>query len=174
MARALVVFESMFGSTEEVAREIAAGLAELVEGDVERAGPAVSVGDDVDLVVAGGPPHAFGMSRPVTRSSAGEQGADAEVAAGPGLREWLAGRRLSRAQSVSTFDTRIKKKGVPGSAARAAERRLRRSGARVLAPSVSFWVAGTEGPLLPGERDRARQWGRELGEKLVQRQGLPA
>jgi hypothetical protein len=36
----------------------------------------------------------------------------------------------------------------------------------VLAPATSFWVTSTQGPLLPGEEDRARQWGNELGLRL--------
>lgn len=174
MARALVVFESMFGSTEQVARAVADGLRGVVEADVVRAAPGVAVGEGVDLLVVGGPTHAFGMSRPSTRVSAGQQGADPEVAAAPGLREWLAEVRPPRMLFVATFDTRIRKRGVPGSAARAAERRMRRSGARVLVPAESFWVEGTSGPLLPGEEERARLWGRRLADEVVQRQGLPA
>lgn len=174
MARALVVFESMFGSTALVARAVGDGLRDLVEADVVRAAPGVVVGEDVDLLIVGGPTHAFGMSRPGTRESAGQQGADLEAATGPGLREWLADARPTDALSVAAFDTRIRKRGVPGSAARAAERRLRRTGARVLAPAESFWVAGTSGPLLPGEEDRARLWGHRLADELVHRQGLRA
>lgn len=174
MARALVVFESMFGSTEAVARAVADGLRDLVAAEVVRAGPDATLPEGLDLLVVGGPTHAFGMSRPATRASAGQQGADAVVAAGPGLREWLAAERPAGALAVAAFDTRIRKRGVPGSAARAAERRLRRGGARVLAPAESFWVADTAGPLLEAEQDRARRWGHRLAEELVQRQGVPA
>jgi hypothetical protein len=174
MARALVVFESMFGSTEAAARAVADGLRDLVEAEAARAGPDATVPDSLDLLVVGGPTHAFGMSRAATRSSAGQQGADARIAAGPGLREWLAGVHPAAGLSVAAFDTRIRKRGVPGSAARAAERRLRRGGGRVLAPAESFWVADTPGPLLDGEEERARRWGRRLAEELVQRQGIPA
>jgi hypothetical protein len=52
---------------------------------------------------------------------------------------------------VAAFDTRIRKRGVPGSAARAAEKRLRKKGLMPLAPATSFWVTGTTGPLLPDE-----------------------
>jgi hypothetical protein len=169
MTRALVVFESIFGNTERVARAVAAGLAEQGKVDVVRAGPGVEVGEDVDLLVVGGPTHAFGMTRPGTRAAAGRQGADETAAAGGGLREWLdavEGRTTHR-PTCAAFDTRIRKRGVPGSAARSAARRLRHAGLPVVVPPMSFWVHGTGGPLLPGEEDRGRSWGRELAETVV-------
>ena len=52
-----------------------------------------------------------------------------------------------------------------GSAARAAEKRLRKLGFRVVAPSESFYVTGTAGPLVEGETERARAWAEKLGER---------
>jgi hypothetical protein len=45
---------------------------------------------------------------------------------------------------------------------RAAEKRLRRLGFRILAPAESFYVTDTEGPLIDGELDGARRWGDKL------------
>ena len=168
MTRALVVFESMFGNSEVVARAIAEGLSDKVPVRVVRAAPDLVVEDDVELLVVGGPTHAFGMTRPATRESAGQQGASSALAKGIGVREWLDGLGSTTCR-VATFDTRVHKKGLPGSAARGAEKRLGRAGARVLAPATSFWVTSTQGPLLPGEEDRARQWGNELGLRLLLR-----
>ncbi|HEX7189015.1 MAG TPA: flavodoxin [Actinomycetes bacterium] len=171
MPRALVVYESMFGNTEKVARAVAAGLSERVTVEVRRAGPDTVVDEDVELLVVGGPTHAFGLTRPRTRVSAGQQGAPAAVADGPGIREWLSELPPTTC-AVATFDTRIRKTGVPGSAACGAERRLGRGGARILAPATSFWVGSTDGPLLVGEEDRARRWGRQLAALLTVRHGV--
>jgi hypothetical protein len=169
-----VVFESMFGNTERLARAIAAGLAGQGSVDILRAAPDVVLDEDVDLVVVGGPTHAFSLSRASTRTSAGQQGAVAQIAGGPGLREWIEGlpARGPVSPAVAAFDTRIKKRGVPGSAARAAEKRLRRLGLPVLTPAMSFWVDGTTGPLVAGEAERARQWGALLAQLLRERQGV--
>jgi flavodoxin len=66
--RAVVVYESMYGSTHQVAGAIGAGLGTAFEVSVvpvSQAGPQVLAG--TDLVVAGGPTHAHGMSRAGTR-----------------------------------------------------------------------------------------------------------
>jgi hypothetical protein len=174
MARCFVVFESMFGNTEEIANAVATGLAEHLTVDVVRATPDVTVQDDVELLVVGAPTHAFSMSRAGTRSSAVEQGAPSSAGSGPGLREWLddLNPHAGDGPAVAAFDTRIRKRGVPGSAARAAEKRLRKLGLRVLAPSTSFWVTGTTGPLLPDEQERARRWGQSLAQTLRERNGI--
>ena len=168
MSRALVVFESMFGDTERVARAVAQGLGLTMDVDVRRAAPEVTLAG-VDLVVVGGPTHAFSMTRGSTRRSARDQGAPADIADGPGLREWIAALSLSEGRPpFATFDTRIRTRGVPGSAARSAERALRRLGLTALVPATSFWVTGTAGPLADGEEDRARQWGTALARHIPQ------
>jgi hypothetical protein len=169
--RALVVYESMFGNTETIAKAVGDGLSSHLRVDVVEVGAAPGViGDDVDLLVVGGPTHAFGLSRPGTRADAAKQAADGVVSAGIGLREWLAAvRGGSASTAAAAFDTRIGKPRVPGSAARAAARRLRGRGFRIAAPAQSFYVAGTPGPLLEGETERARRWGDALGSDLSRR-----
>ena len=86
------------------------------------------------------------------------------MSAGDGLREWLGALTGgSRAVAAAAFDTRIDKPRIPGSAAHGAEKRLRRLGMRMLIPAASFYVTGTSGPLVDGERERARRWGELLG-----------
>lgn len=64
MSLALVVFESMFGNTAEVARAVARGLDDHAPTEVVEVGAASArLAEDVDLVVVGGPTHAFGLSR---------------------------------------------------------------------------------------------------------------
>jgi hypothetical protein len=162
--RALVVFESMFGNTQVIAKAIAEGLSSSMSVDLVEVGAAPRrVVGNVDLLVVGGPTHAFGLSREQTRQSAADQAEEALVSKGIGLREWLADLEGGSAEiGAATFDTRINKPRVPGSAARGAEKRLRRLGLRIAAPAESFYVDGTTGPLVDGEAERARSWGEAL------------
>jgi hypothetical protein len=165
--RALVVYESMFGNTQVIADAVADGLAGRMRVDTVEVGVApASIGDDVGLLVVGGPTHAFGMSRQGTRQDAAKQGKEGLVSTGIGIREWLAGLQGSPGVAAAAFDTRIRTPRLPGSAARGAEKRLRRLGFRILAPAASFYVAGTVSPLLDGERQRSRRWGEQLGSAL--------
>lgn len=164
--RSLVVFESMFGDTETIARAIADGLSRGMHVDVVDVATAPRVDADVDLLVVGGPTHAFGMSRASTRGDAVRQGGRA-AAANTGLREWLDDLPPTTTARAATFDTKINKRFIPGSAARSASGVLRRHGFRLVAQPESFRVTGTPGPLIAGEEDRARRWGQSLAAQMT-------
>ena len=164
--RALVVFESMFGDTETIARAIAEGLSSGMRVDVVDVATRPRVEGDVDLLVVGGPTHAFGMTRASTRQDAVRQGGRA-AAADIGLREWLDELAPTGFADAAAFDTRINKRFIPGSAARGAGDLLRRHGFRLVVPPESFRVTGTPGPLVDGEEDRARGWGHALATSLT-------
>jgi hypothetical protein len=167
--RALVIYESMFGNTQRVAEAIGRGLAARVSVDVVEVGHApLRVDDDVDLVVVGGPTHAFGLSSERTRRSAAEQAPSGIVSTGPGVREWVAclaanGGRLA----VAAFDTHIDKPWVPGAASKKLDKMMRGMGLFVLEAPTSFYVHDTTGPLVGGEAERAELLGRRLGEQLL-------
>ncbi|MFT4165045.1 MAG: flavodoxin domain-containing protein [Microlunatus sp.] len=162
--KALVVYESMFGNTEKVARAIGAGLATSLEVEVVEVSKApTEPGPGVGLVVAGGPTHAFGMTRDATRADAMDLGAE-QGERDFGLREWIDRLPTKRSNTpLATFDTRItSKRRLPGSAAKAAARAAKRHGYDPAAPAESFFVSGTDGPLLDGELERAEAWGHDL------------
>jgi len=170
---ALVVVESSFGNTRAVAEAIRDGLATHTEVEVLDVGDAPSYfSDTVDLLVVGGPTHAFGMSRPETRRDAVTRGAtltDPQT----GVREWIAGlSSAGKRPPVVTFDTRTKHRWVPGSAAAQASAALAERGFPSGAPRKSFRVDDIKGPLLPGELQRAREWGALLGDQVALRRRL--
>ena len=171
MVKAIVVYESLWGNTEQVARSIAAGLIRHLEVTVvEVAGAPETIPDDVALTVVGGPTHAFSLSRPQTRHDAFKQGAT-QGGEAVGIREWL-GRlhRTDHAGPVATFDTRVDKvRRLPGSAAKKAAKLAHHEGFAAAAEPESFYVSDTEGPLLAGELDRAHDWGARLGEDAERR-----
>jgi flavodoxin len=159
--RALVVYESMFGHTEQVAHAIADGVSVHGDPEVREVESLVGhAGAGYDLIILGGPTHAFSMSRASTRADAIQRGAT-HGSQFLGIREWLEhlGRHRQDAL-VATFDTRVQHvRRLPGSAAKAAARRLRVLGFDAAAQPESFYVLDVDGPLVEGELDRARAWG---------------
>jgi len=168
--RAVIVYESMFGNTQQIALAIGKGLGAGLDVSVLEVGEADGTATDgADLLVVGGPTHAFGLSRASTRQSAAEQASTPLVSTGRGIREWLDERAPAEPGRVAAaFDTHVDKpRWLPGSAARSAGKHLRRLGYRLLVPPESFYVTGTPGPLIDSELERAEQWGRRLGAALA-------
>jgi flavodoxin len=165
----LVVYESMFGNTEEIANAVAAGLGESADVQVaEVADAPTDPSPDVALIVAGGPTHAFSMSRENTRTDAISKGAH-EGEREFGLREWIAALSSgNHTEKMATFDTKIKSmRHLPGSAAKSAAKAAHRHGYESLSKAESFYVEDIEDPLLDGEIDRARAWGRQLAASMT-------
>lgn len=156
-----MVFESQFGNTAEVAAAVADGLREWGPVDAVPVDDApAALPDDLDLLVVGGPTHAFSMSRPDSRTAAVSDGA---AGTSTGVREWLA--QLPSpvpVPRVATFSTRQGHSAFTGSAAKAAAKSLRGHGTPVAAVT-DFFVTAKQGPLEDGELARAREWGRSLG-----------
>jgi len=164
--RTVVVYESMFGNTHEVADRIAEGLGGEVT--VLSVGEAIgTILHDVELLVVGGPTHVHGMSRPSSRRSAGQQaGTDDELdlepdAEGPGLREWFDALPASSGRAAA-FDTRVDAAAwLTGRASKGIAKRLERHGFGLVLAPESFCV-DKENHLVDGEADRAVEWGRQL------------
>ena len=163
--RAMVVFESMFGNTELVARAVADGLrAEGVPTRVAEVSAApADLPPSVELLVVGAPTHAFSLrgrrrgSRPCAkvpmpprRRSGCASGSRPSVPHRPTCA--CRGVRHARHEGTAAAGRRRTERRSPGQAARFA---------RVDRP-VAFLVDDLQGPLVDGELDRATSWGRSL------------
>src|SRR5674476_1375579 len=148
---ALVVYESMHGSTQAVAQAIAEGLAPAGPvyvyevSALAKAPGGRTITIDLDLLVVGGPTHAFGLSRPNTRQDAAKEAPGGSVISqGYGLREWLNELTLPLGGlRFAAFATKPVKARLPGSAAKAADKHLRPPGGR---RRPGQRVAGLAGP----------------------------
>ncbi len=143
--RVLVVYDSLHGNTEKIARLVAGALG----GDTQvlHAGQADAAAvTSADLVVLGAPTHG---GRPSQAMLAFLDRIPASA--------W-------RGKRVAAFDTRVPAKWVRifGFAAPRMARRLGKLGATLAAPPEGFFVNATEGPLLPGEEERAAAWAQSL------------
>src|SRR3954466_7637951 len=91
--RALVVYESMYGNTKEVATAVADGLSTRMPVPlIEGGGAPTVIADDIALLVVGARTHGHGMSKDASRKSAAERTSIDEppvISRDFGLREWL-------------------------------------------------------------------------------------
>jgi hypothetical protein len=169
--RALVIYESMYGNTEQIGKAIGDGLAEVMPVDVVEVGSApTELSSDVGLIVVGGPTHALGMSRPATREDAAKQAQSPLVSAGIGVREWLSSLKPGddyETPLAAAYDTHLDHPMVVrrlGSAGGSIARQLEQLGFTLATEPQHFWVSGTQGPLQEGELERGHDWGRALAE----------
>lgn len=179
--KAVIVYESMFGATREVAQALADGLRSAASGttvtviNVNHAGESIAAG--ADLLIVGGPTHIHGMSRPESRTEAVTWADDADrtltlepEAPGIGVREWLETLVESTGARGAAFDTRADfPRILSGAASAAIHKALSKHGYTEVVPSESFLVT-KDGPLEDGERARAQAWGHRIASSLM---GLP-
>lgn len=140
----LVVYDSVHGNTEKIARAIGGAIPGEVQvlhaGEADASGLAA-----FDLVVLGAPTHG---GRP-----------------SPAMQEFLGKVPASvwQGKKAAAFDTRMPQwwAKIFGFAAPRMARRLRKAGASV-AGAEGFFVKGTEGPLADGEEERAAAWAKEI------------
>jgi flavodoxin len=155
----LVIYDSLHGNTERVARAIAAAAGPAREVTVRPVG-GVATSDlaEASLLIVGAPTHRFRPSPP--------------------LAAFLAdlGPTALRGARVAAFDTRFDPKTVDHGvlrffmrlagrnafAATHIAKALVRAGGTLAAPPEGFIVTGMEGPLREGELERATAWGERV------------
>jgi flavodoxin len=143
--KALVVYDSTYGNTRQIAEAIGGALADRYDVHVQLVTNQPEVTQDVSLLLVGAPTHAHGISQP--------------------MRQFLDSlpQDAVRGMAAATFDTRFHKpKLLVGAASEGIARRLRKQGARIVMEPESFWVESGEGPLEAGEVERADGWARML------------
>ena len=141
IVKVLIVYDSVYGNTEKIARAIAGAVSGEVRllrvGDVD---PSELKG--VDLLIAGSPTQG---GRPTQA-----------------VRDFL--DKIPEASlkgvRVAAFDTRLTGKlvGVFGYAAGRIAGIMEGKGGTAAAPPEGFFVKGTRGPLKEGELERAAGW----------------
>jgi flavodoxin len=151
--RVTIVYDSVFGNTATIAREMAQALETehivtlLAVGEAGDLSP-----EDIDLLIVGSPTRGFRPTPAIDELSGG-------IASGNGHR-------------AAVFDTRLDAEEIHpaplrwvinagGYAAQRIAQDLERRGFTI-ADSAGFLVTGTEGPLKAGEVERAREWVRSL------------
>ena len=164
-----VLYESIYGNTAAIADAIASGIHAKAGAEVDLH-PVGGRFVPTDLLVLGAPTHAHGlpssMSRKGLEKAAAEKEANGEALEyhpTAGMRQFIDELPPGAGSPVACFDTRFDRSAVlTGSAAKTMARKLRRHGYTVVGEPESFFVSDAEGPLLPGELERATRWGAAL------------
>lgn len=164
--RAIVVYESLWGNTAAIARAVADGIGPTARAIPTREATPEAV-ENADLVVAGAPLVGFrlptdGMLRSI--ASTEQHAPFPPDLSGPSMRSWLAALGSGHGRAAS-FETRMR--WSPGSAAKAIQSSLERSGYTAIDRPQAFLVTGRYGPLRAGEIERARAWGADLAAKIA-------
>ena len=143
--KALIVYDSVYGNTEKIARAVAEAITPSGEVKVLGAGEAdPSELESTDLLIVGSPTHA---GRPT-----------------PAVQDLLNKVLKLQGINVAAFDTKITTKLVRvfGYAAGRIARNLKRKGGTLIASPVGFFVTGGKGPLKEGELERAAGWAKGI------------
>lgn len=152
----LVIYDSQFGNTEQVATQIAEALKEFGPVQIEHVEEfQPSTLANLDLLVIGCPTQAW-------RST-------------PAIRDFIAhlDQKTLEHLNIAEFDTVLDMpRLITGSAAETIAKQLRRLGALQIVPPENFIVKGREGPLGDGELEHAIRWARSLHERLVAEERL--
>ena len=145
--KTLIVYDSLYGNTEKIAKAVAGTLTTFGEVKVLRVGEVnLSEFESVDLLVVGSP----------------TQGGKTTLA----IQEFLSKIPANSLKniSVTSFDTRVKifVAKLFGYAAGRIATSLKDKGGRLAALPEGFIVKGREGPLKEGELERAAVWAKGI------------
>jgi flavodoxin len=154
--KCLVIYDSIFGNTEKVARAIGNALESISEVEIVSVNSVNSIDtQNLDLLIVGSPTRGFRPTKPVTMM----------------LRQFP-GSGLKNIK-VAAFDTRVRITDVNsafltfmvnlfGYAAQPIANGLKSKGGNLVAHPEGFYVEDREGPLFIGELDRAQTWAKQL------------
>jgi hypothetical protein len=173
--KAVVVYQSLWGSTAAVARAIAEGLGEgaVALSTTDATSKALA---GADLIVAGAPIHALNLpTADSVKQAAAKPAGDNAIAADTShtlMRDWLDALPAGSTRCAA-FDTRVRGPLGHGGGSRI-QRGMEKAGYVPLGKARGFCVAlrpdqvtSAEGMLVPGELERARLWGREMAKALA-------
>ena len=146
MKKIIVLYDSGFGNTKQIAEAIADGMGDsasllhVSEFTIEHL-------NNLSAIIAGSPINGFMPTEKM-------QAALKSIPAG-----------ALKGIKAASFDTRMHI-WIHGDAAKKISKSLAAAGADIISDPALFRVTGKEGPLAEGEIERATAWGRKLVESF--------
>jgi flavodoxin I len=145
--KTLVVYDSLYGNTEKIAKAIGGAIiGEVRLLPVGQANPAEL--KSLDLLIVGSPTQGGRATKPMQA-----------------FLDKIHETAL-KGIKVATFDTRYSSKFVKifGYAAGRIADNLKGKGGNLVVPPEGFFVTGSKGPLKDGELERAAAWAKKISE----------
>lgn len=144
--KTLVVYDSNFGNTkliaEEIAREFTPNVKTVSVNQIDQ-----NDLQQLDLLVVGSPINAWQPTRSIL---------------------WFIyklNQSKNKIAKVAAFDTRVRS-FMSGNAAKKIAKAFSDRRFQIIEKPQGFYVSGKEGPLLPGEVDRAKAWAKSIHQQM--------
>jgi len=152
--KALVIYDSMYGNTEQIARAIGHALGSKQEVEILRVGdvkPGKLAG--LQLLIVGSPTQQFRSTTAIKDLLNGIPKNGLK-----GVRVAAFDTRLTEGVILETSKVLSVFEKVFGYAAKPISDKLKEKGAQEIIPPEGFYVEGMQGPLKGGEIERAAEW----------------
>jgi flavodoxin len=151
MGKALVVYDTVYGNTEKVAKALAKGLEEggVVVDSVKVDAAKFDELSGYDLLAVGSPVQAWSTSK-----------------ATKAFLENLKSVKGLNGKKAFAFDTKMSRSKLAGDAGGKIEGKLKNLGLTIVKPHASAVVKGREGPLEEGAEETFKQLGAELAKMM--------
>jgi len=147
LRKAIVIYDSKFGNTEEIAKALSEGMKkESLEVDCVKVDNVnLNKLGEYEILAIGAPTQMFSISKP--------------------MKEFL--KKLEnlniQGKRAFAFDTKLKSR-FAGSAAKGIEKQLKKLQMTIIRPCASAIVNGAEGPLEEGAEEKFSQIGSEIAK----------
>ena len=151
MGKALVVYDSVYGNTEKVAKALAKGLGDNGV-DVDTLRVEMVKFDEFskyDLLAVGGPVHAWSATKPIKT-----------------FLERLKTVKSLIGKKAFAYDTKMGRSSLAGNVGGKIEGDLKGLGMTIVKPHATAVVKGREGPLEEGAEEAFTQLGAELAKTM--------
>lgn len=146
--KTLIVYDSNFGNTkliaEEIGREFSPDSKVISVSDVK-----TNDLENLDLLVVGSPINAWRPTQSIL---------------------WFIYKLKitnNKIAKVAAFDTRVKS-FISGNAAKKIAKAFTDRSFKIIEKPEGFYVSAKQGPLLPGEIERAKAWAKSIHEQMAQ------
>jgi len=156
----MIVYDSVFGNTEQIAQAIGNTLGNQEDVTIVRVGDVkLEQFARIKLLVVGSPTQRF---QPTTAISDLLKGFPKNALKGVKIAVFDTRLTISNIEETPILAFFVRLFGRAAYAAKAIADRLKKKGGELIMPPEGFYVEGMKGPLVQGELERAANWAKQI------------